>query len=152
MFASIFLTLHTCITCTQMSCILRYLHNWYHNYVKCYLIGKYVCLTHIHGVITWKQKPWAESIFVIVRRHQSGSKTASSLRMYSTLSTFIIYPVHAFFSIQSRYIIWEYLVSFVKYKLCIIYRLNWITYGSIILNGVFYVIRYSTLSRGSNTL
>ena len=32
--------------------------------------------------------------------------------------------------------------------LCIIYRPNLITYGTIISNGVFYVIRYSTLSRG----
>ena len=35
-----------------------------------------------------------------------------------------------------------------KYKLCIIEIRNLITYGSIIPNGVFYVIRYSTLSRG----
>ena len=35
-----------------------------------------------------------------------------------------------------------------KYKLCIIYRPNLITYGPIIPNGVFYVIRYSTLPRG----
>ena len=39
-------------------------------------------------------------------------------------------------------------MSFVKYKLCMKYRPNLITYGSIIPNGVFYVIRYSTLSRG----
>ena len=39
-------------------------------------------------------------------------------------------------------------VSFVKYKLCIIYIPNLITYGSIIPIGVFYVIQYSTLSRG----
>ena len=35
-----------------------------------------------------------------------------------------------------------------KYKLCIIYIPNLIAYGSIIPPGVFYVIRYSTLSRG----
>ena len=37
---------------------------------------------------------------------------------------------------------------FVKYKLCMIYIPNLITYGSIIPNDVFYVIRYSTFSRG----
>ena len=35
-----------------------------------------------------------------------------------------------------------------KYNLYIIDRPNLITYGSIIPNGVFYVIRYSTFSRG----
>ena len=37
---------------------------------------------------------------------------------------------------------------FVRYKLCLIYKSNIITYGSITSNGVFYVIRYFTLSRG----
>ena len=41
--------------------------------------------------------------------------------------------------------------SVMKYKLCTylyIYIPNLITHGSIIPNGVFYVIRYSTLPRG----
>ena len=35
-----------------------------------------------------------------------------------------------------------------KYKLCKIYVSNLIAYGSVISNDVFYVILYSTLSRG----